>query len=205
MRRNLAVAVLLLLGCSNMLFRSGRDYFPLVRDSLWKYHDGTDTTYIQVGGDSLIGGRNATVLYTDFAPGFWLKPVPESEILRWTRDTLEYAGSRHIFGDRYALIYQLPLVTGNHWAETFDTTLASPGADTVNYRRRLEVRVAAVEAITVPAGSFEECYRLEFTETLIARTETSISYTEWLAPDVGLVRRVYEDREIELVEYRIGP
>ncbi|MFO7638218.1 MAG: hypothetical protein R6X14_02785 [bacterium] len=205
MRRSLLLAALLLLGCSNLLFRSGRDYFPLVRGSLWKYFDGTDTCYVEVGRDSLVGGRSGTIVYTDFAPGLWVKPTPESEVRQWVRRTLLRGGTEHVLEERYALVYLLPLVTGNSWSDEYSDTIIILGTDTLRYRHRLEVRVAAIEPVTVPAGEFEECYRLEFTRTVVAEAESTASYTEWLAPDVGLVRRSSGGRVIELAEYRIGP
>lgn len=209
MRRSLILAALLLLGCSNLLYRSGRDYYPLVRGSLWKYYDGQDTSYVQVGGDSLVGGRQGIIVYTDFAPGFWLKSVPDLEIRQWTRNALLRGGHEHVLEERYALVYLLPLVDGNLWYEEFVDTVMVLG-DTVRYRHRLEARVAGIETVTAPAGVFEDCYRLDFTrmiETAIADSTAvlTVNYSEWLAPDVGLVRRLTGSDELILVEYRIGP
>ncbi|MFO7676025.1 MAG: hypothetical protein R6X12_06910 [bacterium] len=205
MRRSLFLFALLLLGCTGLFFRSGRDYFPLVRGSLWKYHDGRDTCYVEVAGDSLIGGRTCVVVTTDFVPGFWLKPTPEAEVRRWFRRTLLRGGTEYVLEQRYGLVYRLPLVTGSSWQDQFADTVIILGADTLHYFRRLEARVAGVEDLTLAAGRFEECYRLEFTETVRAEDSSTVNWTEWLAPGVGLVRRRTGGSEIELVEYRVGP
>lgn len=210
MRRSAALLLLLALGCSSLLFRSGQDYFPLVRGSLWKYLDGSDTVYVEVAGDSLIGGRTAVVVTTDFAPGFWTKPAPEAEVRRWVRRTFERGGVEYVLEARYGLVYLLPFVNGTGWYDEHADTVVVLGVDTLRYRRRLEARVVAIEPVTVPAGSFDDCYRLEFTETTetaIADSVTTVTVnrTDWLAPGVGLVRRRSGATELELARYRIGP
>jgi len=208
MRRSILLSCLVL-GCSGLLFRSGQDYYPLVRGSLWKYSDGLDTVYVEVAGDSLVGGRNAILVNTDFAPGFWLKDTPEADVRRWVRHTYQRGGTEYVLEERYALVYLLPLVTGNAWYDEYADTVVVLGVDTLRYRRRLEVHVADVEAVTVPAGGFDDCYRIEFTETVETAIADSLAtvttnHTEWLAPGVGLVRRRTGDTELELAEYRIG-
>jgi hypothetical protein len=204
MRRSLLLLPLLLLGCSGLLSRSGRDYFPLVRGSTWRFYDGRDTCYVEVAGDSVVGGRSCIVVTTDFVPGFWIKTAPESDARRWTRRTLQRGGTEYVLEQRYALVYLLPLVAGNSWRDEYSDTLVILGVDTLHYRHRLDVRVAAVEPVTVPAGRFEDCYRLEFTETIVAEDSSTVNYTEWLAPDVGPVRRRAGNSELVLTEYRIG-
>ncbi len=205
-RRILPLALLLLLGCSDMLlFRATRDYFPLVRGSVWKYLSDGDTMYVEVLGDSTVGGQAGIVVASDFVPGFWLKQPPVTEIRRYYDRSLSRGGQEYVMEQRYGLVYLLPLVEGNQWAEQYSDTIIVLGTDTVNYLHRLEARVAAIEDITTPAGSFDQCYRIDFTELIVEYDSTILSYTEWLAPDVGLVRRAEGTVELNLVHYRVGP
>ncbi|MBN2538340.1 hypothetical protein JXB37_08710 [candidate division WOR-3 bacterium] len=205
-RRLLPLALLLGLGCSGMLFfRSGEDYFPLVRGSLWKFLAGADTSYFEVTGDSSVGGQVCTVVLVDYAPEFWLKRSGTAEIRRFYHRTLIRGGEEYELEARYGLRYLLPFVEGDSWAETFRDTVVVLGSDTIHYRHRLECRVAGVEPVSIPAGDFEQCYRLEFTELFEDEDTTVTAFTEWLAPGVGLVRRVSGTDELVLADYRIGP
>ncbi len=48
-------------------------------------------------------------------------------------------------------------------------------------------RLVGVESITVPAGTFPGCLKLESTFTLMGTRE---DHYEWWAPGVGMVRRL---------------
>jgi hypothetical protein len=207
MYRKLLFAVLLVaLGCSDLLFfRAGQDYFPLVRSSLWKYLAGADTSYVEVSGDTSVGGQLATVVLVDFSPEFWLKRSNTAEIRRYSRRTIIRGGDEYVLEARYALRYLLPFVAGDSWTETFRDTIVVLGTDTIDYRHRLSCRVAGPEQLTTPAGSFDQCYRLDFTEEFQDEDTTVTSFTEWLAPGVGLVRRLTGPEDLVLVDYRIGP
>ncbi len=195
---------LLALSCSEMMMhRSSQDYFPLAEGSQWKYLLGNDTTYYEVLGDSSIGGRSCIVLGVDFLPEFWLKEP--TEIRKFFFRTISRGGDEYTLEERYGLVYILPFVEGNYWQETFTDTVEILGTDTVFYRHKLGARIAGIENITTPAGSFRNCYRIEFADSIQEFELVHTAYTEWLAPGVGLVKRVCGTEELELAEYRIGP
>lgn len=205
-RKLLLFGLLAALGCSDLLFfRAGQDYFPLVGGSQWKYLAGTDTSYFEVAGDTSVGGQQATILLVDFVPEFWLKRAGTAEIRRYARRTIIRGGDEYELEARYALRYLLPFVEGDSWAETFRDTVVVLGTDTIDFYHRLQCRVGSAETVTTPAGSFDQCYRLEYTEELRDGDTTVTTFTEWLAPGVGLVRRVTGPDELVLVDYRIGP
>jgi len=194
---------LLMSGCSDMLLhRSGLDYFPLIRGSEWKYVDGSDTTYyVEVLGDTSVGNITSTAVAVNFLPEFWLKE-PTRISRYFYRDTL-IGSYPDVLEERYGLVYLLPLVSGTSWQDSVVQTLF--GLDTFDYYRRLEARVSGPEDVTVRAGTFYDCYRIEFTEETRASDTTIVSCTEWLAPGVGLVKKVVGTQTRELADYHIGP
>jgi hypothetical protein len=200
----LLVAIgLLLSGCSDMLLhRSSLDYFPLIRGSEWKYVVGNDTAYyVEVLGDTSVGNITSTAVSVNFLPEFWLKePTRISRF--FFRDTL-IGSYPDVLEERYGLVYLLPFVSGNSWQDSFSQTLY--GLDTFDYHRRLEALVSGPEDVSVPAGTFSDCYRIEFTEEIGGADTATLSSTEWLAPGVGLVKKVVGAEERVLADYRIGP
>ncbi|UCG44069.1 MAG: hypothetical protein JSU73_05525 [candidate division WOR-3 bacterium] len=199
----LAAAGLLLTGCSEMLLhRSSLDYFPLIRGSEWKYLVGKDTAYyVEVLGDTPVGNATSTAVAVNFLPEFWLKE-PTSISRYFYRDTL-IGSYPDVLEERYGLVYLLPFVSGNSWQDSFSQTLY--GLDTFDYHRRLEARVSGPEDVPVPAGVFHDCYRIEFTEQTGGSDTTTVFSSEWLAPGVGLVKKVIGTETRELADYHIGP
>ncbi|MEN9979342.1 MAG: hypothetical protein ABIK38_03240 [candidate division WOR-3 bacterium] len=205
-RVTLAVSGLLLLlagliiGCSErVLFRAGRNYFPLTAGRSWKYAAGNDTVFVEVRGDTAVLNRGCIQVDRNFAPEYYI--TSPNEIRKLIVTTIPRPGGEDTVEFRFGLLYWLPPVLGNRYQDQFDTTLIS-GPDTIAFTHLLDVRVSGVETVTVPAGEFEDCYRLEFTEITVSEDTTVINWVEWLAPDVGVVKRSTGSGDELLVEYR---
>jgi hypothetical protein len=79
------------------------------------------------------------------------------------------------------------------------------GTDTVFLKDSVSGRVAAIEDIETPAGTFIQCYRVEtHREVEAAEVSFTADYSEWLAPGVGLVRRVTGTDTTDLTAYEPG-
>jgi len=193
----------LLSGCSDMTFyRAKSDYFPLVPGSRWTYDVDGNTAIDSVAGDSAVDGRACVVILRDYAPEYWTKQI--KEVCQFTILTINRGGQDYVLEERYRLIYSLPLIEGATWSESHDT-IALVGSDTISLKDSLHGRVAAIEDITTPAGTFLQCYRVE-THREVEAAELSFTedYTEWLAPGVGLVKRVTGTEERVLTNYEPG-
>ena len=190
--------------CSDMmLYRAGHDYFPLAAASRWTYESGSYTAIDSVGADSTVGGRRAITIYRNFAPEFWLKSP--TEIRRWTLRTAIRNGTEYVLEAQYGLIYRLPFVEGASWTETFRDTVVLLGTDTIVVLDSVQARVSAIEELSTEAGTFQQCYRVDYSRVVHADTSLTEQYSEWLAPGVGLVQRVAGSETQVLVNYHIGP
>jgi len=199
-----ALLGLCLLACSDMtIFRAGHDYFPLTSGTRWTYNDAGFTSIDSVGGDSTVGGRNAIIVFRDFSPEFWLKGP--TEIRRFARRSVIRAGAEYVLEERYGLEYQLPLVKGATWEECFRDTVVLMGTDTVFVKDSVSARVAGTENVETQAGTFVECYQVDFYREVQTDTAATTQYSEWLAPGVGVVKRRTGTEERVLTEYQIGP
>ncbi len=202
--RLVILAALLALACSDMvLYRAGQDYFPLVPGSYWAYEQGGFAGYDSVARDSVVLGRSAVMVLRDFAPEFWLRAP--TELRRYIRRTVTLGGREHVIDERWGLEYRLPLVVGAGWAESFSDTVVVLGNDSIAVRDSVAARVTAVEDIETAAGSFFDCYRVEFYREFFATDTVVEQYTEWLAPGVGVVRRTGAAADRVLTGFRIGP
>jgi len=196
----LAMVLVLASGCSDqILFRAGSNYFPLTAGRSWKYTIGEDTVYVEVRGDTAILDRGCIQVDRNFAPEYFI--TSPTEVRKLIVNTRLRPGGEDTVECRFGVCYYLPLVAGNWYTDRFDTTLIY-GPDTINYTHLLEVKVSKVDLVQVPAGSFDDCYRLEFREKIMKDDTTENVWVEWLAPNVGVVKRVQGTVEEVLVDYQ---
>jgi hypothetical protein len=193
----------LLSGCSDMTFyRAKSDYFPLVSGSRWTYDVAGNTAIDSVSGDSAVDGRPCIVVLRDYSPEYWTKQV--TEIRQFTSLVANRGGQDYVLEERYRLVYSLPLIQGATWSESYRDTVVLMGTDTIFVKDSLASHVAAIEDITTPAGTFIQCYRVETYRDVEAADSFTDNYTEWLAPGVGLVKRVTGTEEKTLTDYEPG-
>ena len=191
-------------GCGDMTFyRARSDYFPLVPGSRWTYDVAGNTAIDSVVGDSAVDGRACVVVLRDYAPEYWTKQV--TEVRQFIHLSVNRgAGRDTVLEKRYGLVYALPFVEGATWSESFRDTLDLWG-DTVFLKDSIHGRVAAIEDIATPAGTFIQCYRIDtYREVEAAEFSFTADYSEWLAPGVGLVKRMTGTEERVLTGYEPG-
>lgn len=193
--------LLSLFSCSDTLFyRAGADYFPLTPGSRWKYLAGEDTVEVEVDTvPAVMLNQNCIRVYRNAAPEYYL--ISPFEVRRLVLNAIPRPNAPDTVECRFSLYYQLPLVVGNTYFDRFDTTLIY-GPDTLQYSHLISGRIAALEQISVGAGNYHDCYRIEFNEKIVAFDTTETVWSEWLAPGIGVVRRQTAQGDEILVEYQ---
>lgn len=193
--------VLFLTGCKlndGVLRRSAANYFPLDSGSEWRYDVGGTSSLVQVWGDSLVDNSPVTVVLRDYEEEYWLES--QGDVSRFVDTVVNLGGTDYPLEQRFRRFYVLPFVLGNSWSDDFDTTAVIMG-DTFRYRHDIDGKVAAIDTVTVPAGSFTDCYEVDLNELVAVNdSETNTSTREWYAPDVGLVKRIRGSSEELLTE-----
>jgi hypothetical protein len=191
-------------GCDDMTFyRAKSDYFPLIPGSRWTYDVEGNTAIDSVVGDSAVDGRTCVVVLRDYAPEYWTKEVTTVE--KFTSLVVNRGGQDYVLEQEYRRLYALPFVLGSTWNSTYTDTVVVQGTDTVPVRDSIAGRVAAIEDITTPAGTYIQCYRVEtHREVEAAELSSTTDYSEWLAPGVGLVKRVTGTDTLVLTDYEPG-
>lgn len=198
------VAGALLASCEDMTFyRARSDYFPLIPGSRWTYDVRGNTAIDSVVGDSAVDGRTCIVVLRDYAPECWTKEL--TAIRQFTHLVASRGGQEYVLEKRYRLIYAVPFVLGSTWNESFRDTVVLEGTDTVVVKDSLWGRVAGIEDVATPAGTFIQCYRIEtHREVEAAELSFTTDCEEWLAPGVGLVKRVTGTDSLVLTAYQTG-
>lgn len=191
-------------GCGDMMFyRAKSDYFPLLPGSRWKYDVGGRTAIDSVVGDSAVAGRACVVVLRDYSPEYWTKQA--KEVQRFTSIVIDRGGQEYVLEQEYRPIYTLPFVLGSTWTTTYRDTVVLQGTDTIPVKDSIQGRVTAIEDIATPAGTFIQCYRVEtHRDVEAAELSYTADYSEWLAPGVGLVKRVTGTDSLLLTEYSSG-
>jgi len=201
-----AASLLLLLGagCDDMtFFRARSDYFPLIPGSRWTYDVAGNTAIDSVVGDSSVAGRACIIVLRDYAPEYWTKQT--TAVRQLIQLSTNRAGQEYVLEERYGLVYALPFIEGATWCESFRDTVVLMGTDTVFLKDSMAGRVAAIEDVETPAGTFIQCYRVETHREVEAAEESfTTDYSEWLAPGVGLVKRTTGTEERVLTGYETG-
>jgi hypothetical protein len=200
----IALWFVFLAGCDDMtFFRAKSDYFPLIPGSRWTYNVAGNTEIDSVAGDSSVAGRACVIVLRDYAPEYWTKQA--TSVRQFVRLTANRGGQEYTLEERYGLVYALPFVEGATWDESFRDTVVLMGTDTVFLKDSISGRVAAIEDVQTAAGTFIQCYVVEtHREVEAAEVSFTADYSEWLAPGVGLVRRVTGTDTTDLTGYEPG-
>jgi hypothetical protein len=196
--------VLFLLGCKlndGVLRRASGDYFPLRTGSEWRYDRNGTTSIVQVQGDSIAYNYPTTVVLEDFAEQYWIKS--EGLVRKFVNRVVNRGGTDYPLEQRYRQFYVLPFVEGQAWSDDFRDTVSVLG-ETIAYRHQIDGRVVGTTRVGVLAGDFSDCYEVDLNETTVINDSTATSVTqEWYAPGIGLVKRIQDGEEQNLIEYHI--
>jgi hypothetical protein len=193
---------LVVISCNNddwLLYRTGQDYFPIKKDSWWKYENQTGTELVKVEGDTVINNRPCLHLLRNFASEYWVKD--NGQIEKLVVKTINYAGNDYALQESWLLQYQLPFVLGSAWSESFADTVMVLG-DSFRIQQTIARKVVEINDVNTPAGTFFQTYKIEYVETytLNDSTENYAGY-EWFAPGIGLVKKIINNTEQILIDY----
>ena len=101
-----------------------------------------------------------------------------------------------------ALFVPASLALGDSWVFMLETEVILTGPVSVTYT----YEVIAVEDVVTPAGTFENCLKVQVdSRTVTASISRSTSY-QWLAPNIGIVRvETDQERVFNLIRSNLVP
>ncbi len=197
-KKNRVGLVLVLLFCYLSLGTAEAvEYYPTDLGNIWVLEtaDGTErVTYTIEASEERIDGneialfkRTAETVSTDETTGETLFVHFDDEGVKLHKVVAELGS---VFGTATAILSPpvlfLPasLALGDSWVFTLESEVILTGPVSVTYT----YEVIAVEDVVTPAGTFENCLKVQVdTRTVTASISRSTSY-QWLAPNIGIVK-----------------
>lgn len=183
-------------------------YFPLDRGDHWDYRITEVNPLAKIERDFSIDdagprkrdGQRYHRRRTSDGTEYWLQSDGKTLRRAGLRSAVEYQPRM----DAAALeVMPLAPATGDVWSvptQPFILERSLPFRERFSrdesLRFELSMRVASLdESVTVPAGTFEHCLKVEGTghfyilaDARLGASEVPVTQTEWYAPDVGLVK-----------------
>jgi hypothetical protein len=201
--------VLLLAACgSNPLFlRLGADYYPVTSiGSQWEYEvEGGGYVITSVVDQTVVGERSCYRLQTGADYSYW--SGEDGRLDHYEDHTVIFNGFEVPVFQAWVTYLDWPLCIGASRIDSVTTYATSQGV-TISHSWRRETMVAGIGTF----GQWDECYLLEQEERTIDWVQTGgfapetvvVNRSLWLAPDVGLVRKVTPDSTLTLTSFVPG-
>ena len=189
-------------------YRQMADYFPIEAQGNWWLYTSPDgkELYLEVVGDSVVLNRGCKVLERDYKEEYWWRG--EGQVAKYIRATVEINAQDIVIEERWRPHLEFPLVLGNSWEDEFRKETYALG-DTILREVDIEGKVVSREPLSLPAGDFEQCYRVEICLTELTKSrilgdsfEKRI-IKEWYGGDVGLLRVESGGEVWELESYEV--
>ena len=213
MRWLLPILVLALV-CSFTLTAAAQNYYPAAIGNTWTLMsvDGREErTYsleapdIEVGAGVVLLKIATAVVGTETVDidNYYVTVDAEGIKLHQSATDEGTFGIAAAQFDPPASFFPLPLALGDAWEIVAQTELKLVGATTST----TSAEVVALETVETPAGTFENCVKIQLNRKVVTRllTTRSTAY-QWLAPDVGPVK-YQNDQDVvyELASYTVLP
>lgn len=213
MRWLLPILVIALV-CSFTLTAAAQNYYPSAVGNTWTLMsvDGAEQrTYsleapdIEVGAGVILLKIATAVVGTETVDidNYYVTVDAEGIKLHQSATDEGTFGIAEAQFDPPASFFPLPLALGDAWEIVAQTELKLVGATTST----TSAEVVELETVTTPAGTFENCVKIQLNRKVVTRllTTRSTAY-QWLAPDVGPVK-YQNDQDVvyELASYTVLP
>ena len=205
--------------CSLVPLGHAQNYYPDEFGNTWILHstDGIDERIVTIEGPEAIGTESLKVISdgthpvsnpTDSNPNkFFIKTEPNGVLIFRAIASVEILGEITINYSPPQTFLPIPLEVNSEWIVSGEATASLLGL-AIKIEATNTAKVIAIEDVTVPAGTFRSCLKIEQQlQTQLSpalATLPSTSSTMWLAPDFGLVKAISTKNIIfELIYYDI--
>ena len=205
--------------CSSVSDGHAQNYYPDDLGNTWTLRstDGIDERVVEIEGPETIGTESLKVISDGTYPvsdpasnspnKFFIKATPNGVLIFRAIATVAILGEITIDYSPAETFLPIPIEVGTEWTVTGEATASFIGI-AIKIEATNTAKVIAIENVTVPAGTFRNCLKIEQQlQTQLSpalATLPTTSSTMWLAPDVGLVQALNSDNvKFELIDYDI--
>ncbi len=187
-----------------------QNYYPDEFGNTWvlRSTDGIEERVVTIEGPETIGAESLKVISDRTYPvsdpasnnpnKFFIKATPGRVLI--------FRATAKVQGFDVTIDYSppetflpIPIGLGSTWTVTGEARLGVIPIEVTN-----AAKVIKIEDVTVPAGTFRDCLKIEQELSTSGLVKLSIQSTMWLAPDFGLVKSLNSSDVIfELIDYDI--
>ena len=205
--------------CGSVSDGHTQNYYPDDLGNTWTLHstDGIDERVVTIEGPETIGTESLNVISDGTYPvsnpasnnpnKFFIKTTPDGVLIFRAIATVAILGEITIDYSPPETFLPIPIEAGTEWTVSGEATASLFGLR-IKIKTTNTAKVIAIEDITVPAGTFQDCLRIEQQlDTQLSpalATLPSTTSTMWLAPDIGLVQALNSSNvKFELISHNI--
>ena len=202
--------------CGSASDGQAQSYYPDEFGNTWtlRSEDEIEERVVAIEGPETIGNESLKIISDRTYPisdptddninKFFIKSQPDGVLIFRATATVALFGEVSIDYSPPDTFLPVPIGLGSEWTVTGEATLPFG----IKIEATNAAKVVAVEDVTVPAGTFQDCLRidqqLQIQLSPALTTISPTSSTMWLAPDFGLVKAIDSDNIIfELIDYDI--
>ena len=187
-----------------------QNYYPDDVGNTWTLHsiDGIDERVVKIEGTETIGTELVKVISDRTYPvsdpasnnpnKFFIKATPNRVLI--------FRATARVQGFDFTIDYSppetflpIPIKKGSEWTVTGEARLGVIPIEVIN-----AAKVVEIEDVTVPAGTFHDCLKIEQELSTSGLVKLSTQSTMWLAPDIGIVKAINSSNVIfELIDHNI--
>ncbi len=203
--RRLKPVLVLVLAYSFALTAAAQNYYPADVGNTWVLEDAKERRTYSLEGPETFQGTEVITLKIEIeeldtgdlidTDKYFLTVGSEDIKLHGT--ILQEADIGVVTADfpTPATFFPLNLTLGDKWQIVADATIKSNFGLTIDGKSTTNLEVVAFEDLETPAGTFQNCAKVELALTFSAGGFINVEATtyQWLAPDIGPVQ--YENNE----------
>ena len=207
--------------CGSVTDGHTQNYYPDDIGNTWTLRstDGIDERLVTIEGPETIGSESLKVISDGTYPvsdpasnnpnKFFIKATPNGVLIFRAIATVAILGEITIDYSPPATFLPIPIEVNSEWIVAGEATASLFGL-AIQIKTTNTAKVIAIEDVSVPAGTFQDCLRIEqeldTQLTPALATLPSTTSTMWLAPDIGLVKAINSSDVIfELISHNITP
>ena len=181
-------------------------YYPDEFGNMWFFRstDGIDERIITIKGPEVLNGEVVKIVEeqtNNNVNQLFIKTEPEGVKLFRSVVSLDPLGDITFDYSPPQTFLPIPIELGSQWTVQSETEI--PLAGRIRTTNRAEV--VAIEDVTVPAGIFRKCLKIEQNIILsLTIADLELSNAMWLAPNIGIVKSIDTNEIVfELIRYNI--
>jgi hypothetical protein len=207
--------LLLALVCGSISLGQAQNYYPDEVGNTWilRSKDGIEERLVTIEGPETIRNESLKVISDGTYPvsdpasndpnKFFIKATPnEVQIFRATATiqgfdaTIDYSPPETFL--------PVPIELGTEWTVVGDAKVVLFGGVEIKIPTTNVAQVVVIEDVTVPAGTFRDCLKIEQQLSTSGLVTSSQQSAMWLAPDFGLVKSLNSNGvRFELIDYDV--